>query len=160
MKTREANRNQSGVYVYEVRRIRKLRPMKKEPCTCGEQAAYFATRELRGLDREHLLAIYVDAEHMVSGLETVSIGVESASMASMTTIFRGALLAGARGIILAHNHPGGTTDASPEDVQLLMHARGAGELLGCPLLDFLIVGADDAYSDIVAIERKHPDAFE
>ena len=45
----------------------------------------------------------------------------------------------ALGFILAHNHPSGCLDPSPEDVEFTQSIRRAGDLLGIELYDHLIV---------------------
>jgi DNA repair protein RadC len=57
-------------------------------------------------------------------------------------IFRGAILAGAQAVILVHNHPSGDVSPSPEDLALTRRLKAAGELLGIPMLDHLIVAQD------------------
>jgi len=47
----------------------------------------------------------------------------------------------AASILVAHNHPSGTLEASPEDVALTKRLVKAGELLGIRLLDHVIVTA-------------------
>ena len=57
-------------------------------------------------------------------------------------MFRDALLAGAAAVALAHNHPSGEPEPSAEDRQVTRRLARAGELLGVPLLDHLVVGHD------------------
>ena len=45
----------------------------------------------------------------------------------------------AASVILAHNHPSGTLEASPEDLALTKRLVRAGEILGIKVLDHLIV---------------------
>jgi DNA repair protein RadC len=54
-------------------------------------------------------------------------------------VFKGALLANAAGLILAHNHPSGDPTPSPDDRALVSRLLQAGELLGVELLDALNV---------------------
>lgn len=51
-----------------------------------------------------------------------------------------ALLCGAFGIILAHNHPSGDVSPSDLDMQIMTRIKAAGEMLSVPLLDFVICG--------------------
>ena len=51
-----------------------------------------------------------------------------------------ALLCGASGIILAHNHPSGDISPSELDMQIMTRIKAAGEMLSVPLLDFVICG--------------------
>ena len=51
-----------------------------------------------------------------------------------------ALLAGASGVIVFHNHPSGDPSPSPEDVALTHRLQAAGKLVGVVVLDHLIIG--------------------
>lgn len=93
-----------------------------------------------GDEREHLVAVYVDARSRVKGVSVVSIGTLSASMVHPREVFRPAIVAGAAAVIVAHNHPSGDCAASPEDKEATRRLSRAGELLGVPLLDHVILG--------------------
>jgi hypothetical protein len=45
----------------------------------------------------------------------------------------------AAALILVHNHPSGDPDPSPEDVEVTRRLGRAGELVGIPILDHVIV---------------------
>jgi DNA repair protein RadC len=47
---------------------------------------------------------------------------------------------GAAAIIVVHNHPSGDPKPSPEDQEVTRRLLRAGQLLGIPLLDHLVVG--------------------
>lgn len=53
---------------------------------------------------------------------------------------------GAAAIIVAHNHPSGDPAPSAEDLAVTMRLRDAGELLGIPVMDHIIVGDDEFVS--------------
>jgi DNA repair protein RadC len=55
-------------------------------------------------------------------------------------VFRTALLATAASVIVAHNHPSGDVQPSPEDRAVTQQLVQAGQLLGIDLADHLIVG--------------------
>jgi DNA repair protein RadC len=42
-------------------------------------------------------------------------------------------------VIVPHNHPSGDPEPSPEDIQVTARLREAGEVLGIPLQDHVIV---------------------
>jgi DNA repair protein RadC len=66
----------------------------------------------------------------------------TASLVHPREVFKGAILANAACIICAHNHPSGQVVPSAEDRAVLERLKSAAELLGIPLLDFLIVSKD------------------
>lgn len=55
-------------------------------------------------------------------------------------VFKEAVRVNAAAVVLAHNHPSGEASPSPQDVSLTALAHQAGELLGIPLLDHIVVG--------------------
>ncbi len=55
-------------------------------------------------------------------------------------IFIKALLCGATGIILAHNHPSGDVVPSKEDMTLYDKVKEAGKIMDISILDNIIVG--------------------
>ena len=61
-------------------------------------------------------------------------------------MFRAAILANAAGIVAGHNHPSGDPTPSPDDIALTRRLVTAGEVLGVPLLDHIIVGDGRYYS--------------
>jgi len=94
-----------------------------------------------GKDREHFVVLHLDAAHVPISVEVVSIGILNSALVHPREVFKGAILANAKAIIAAHNHPSGDTQPSSEDRRLFEALKSAGELLDIPLLDFLIVSA-------------------
>jgi len=61
-------------------------------------------------------------------------------------IFREAIKESASSIIVAHNHPSGSLKPSEEDLRATKRLANAGEIVGIPLLDHLIVCEDSFLS--------------
>ena len=53
---------------------------------------------------------------------------------------KSALLSSAAAMILVHNHPSGDPSPSPEDLTITRRLKEAGELIGIPVLDHIIIG--------------------
>ena len=53
--------------------------------------------------------------------------------------YREAIVRNSPAIVLAHNHPSGDLDPSPEDIELTRALLAAGDLLDIQLLDHLII---------------------
>lgn len=60
--------------------------------------------------------------------------------------FLRALLIGAAHIILFHNHPSLICAPSKDDIMLTERIKKAGELIGIPLMDHIIIGGDTFFS--------------
>jgi DNA repair protein RadC len=99
-----------------------------------------------GLDREHFLVVGLDAKHVVIGINTVSMGSVTLSIAHPGEVFKPLILMNASAVILAHNHPSGDPTPSPEDRALTRRLKDGGELLGITVLDHVVPGEDRYYS--------------
>ncbi|MEZ4388655.1 MAG: DNA repair protein RadC [Candidatus Krumholzibacteriia bacterium] len=111
-----------------------------------DDLAALLRRELGGLDREHVLGIYLDARHRVLAVRTVSIGTLDASLVHPREVFRPAVALQAAAVVVAHNHPSGCPQPSGDDLELTRRLARCGRLLGIELLDHLVVGDDDLVS--------------
>ena len=63
-------------------------------------------------------------------------------------LFRPLIREGAAAAILVHNHPSGDPSPSAEDVALTERMRAAGDLVGIPVLDHVII-ARSGFSSLV-----------
>ena len=95
---------------------------------------------LGAADRECFALLLLDTRNQAVGLNIVSVGTLNASLVHPREVFKPALLANAAAILVAHNHPSGDPDPSKEDLALTARLKQAGELLGIPLLDHLVIG--------------------
>ena len=89
---------------------------------------------------EHLWMLTANTKLNLTGIFEISSGSVNGTLAGMKEIFTKALLAGATGIILAHNHPSGDVTASKEDLQVMEKIQKCCELLEIQFLDFIIIG--------------------
>ncbi len=97
--------------------------------------------EWRGATREHFVAFYLNARHQLIARELVSVGSLSASLVHPREVFAPALERRAAAVIVAHNHPSGDPDPSPEDLAITRRLVDAGSLLGIELVDHVVVAA-------------------
>lgn len=102
--------------------------------------------QLATKDREHLICIWLNARHKIIGSELISVGTLTASLAHPREILKGAILAGAAGIVIAHNHPSGNHDPSEEDIRLTKRLSQAANIIGIDLLDHYVVSMAGCYS--------------
>ena len=61
---------------------------------------------------------------------------------SPAELFKLAVRVNAPAIVMAHQHPSGSAEPSPEDGRCTSAAVQAGEILGISVLDHLVVGRD------------------
>ena len=101
--------------------------------------ANFVRSILTDNSREHFVALYLDGQNQVAAYSIVSIGSANSAPVAPREVFQRAVLTGAISIVLAHNHPSGSTIPSSDDRAVTRRLREAGELLGIKILDHLIV---------------------
>ena len=111
------------------------------------EAAYQLVAEQAALwDREHFLALVLDARFRLLGVDEIAVGSLSQSIVHPREVFKAAILANAAALICVHNHPSGDPRPSREDHEVTRRLREAGDLLGVQLLDHLVVCRDGFYS--------------
>jgi DNA repair protein RadC len=89
--------------------------------------------------REHFVGFYLNARHRLLARLVISVGSLSASIVHPREVFAPAVERGAAGLVVAHNHPSGDPEPSPEDLSVTRRLADAGELLGIELLDHIVV---------------------
>lgn len=100
------------------------------------------TKEMAQYDREHMKALLLNVKNEVIGVENISQGTIDSSIAHPREIVKGAILANAASMILIHNHPSGSTTFSKEDIQVMKRIKSTCELVGIPLLDFMVIAGE------------------
>ncbi len=95
--------------------------------------------ELRGLEVESFRVLVLDVRRRVIGNEEVSRGTLDATLVHPREVFRPALRLGGASLLLAHNHPSGDPEPSPQDWSVTLRLVRAGRLLGVPVTDHLIL---------------------
>lgn len=113
-----------------------------------ENAISAAQAVLKDADRECLIVLLLDTRHKLIGCNIASIGTLDSSLAHPREIFKAAILANAKAIVLCHNHPSGEATPSPEDIRLTQKVIDAGHILGLPLLDHVIIGDAGRYTSL------------
>ena len=117
-----------------------------EPLSNAQKVYQYLHRGLENKDREFFVSILVDTRNVPLGVNLVSIGGQSSSIVEPREVFKAAILASAASLILAHNHPSGDPKPSQSDIGVTKRLVEAGEILGIPVLDHIIVGRDQYYS--------------
>lgn len=93
-------------------------------------------------EKETFYALHLDSKNRLVREEAISVGTLTASLVHPREVFRGAIRESAAAVIVAHNHPSGDPTPSPEDLEVTARLRSAGEVIGIPLLDHIIIGTD------------------
>ena len=99
-------------------------------------------RFIRDLNKEHFVAIFLNARNQVIKTDTISMGSLNASLVHPREVFAPAVGISAASVILAHNHPSGDVTPSKEDISLTKRMVQAGQIMGIEVVDHLIVASD------------------
>jgi len=102
--------------------------------------------EVSNLDKENLFILCIDIKGRLLKKEHVYIGTSTAIHVSIKDLFKSAILVGAYGIILVHNHPSGDSRPSYSDDTLTEKLKQAGQMLSIEVVDHLIIGKNEFYS--------------
>lgn len=100
---------------------------------------------LAGRATEVFLILYVNVRNQIVGFNEYAEGSVSGVSVHPSGVLRDALVSGAAAFITVHQHPTGDPTPSQEDRALWRRLREAGELVGIPVLDNLVIGDDGAY---------------
>jgi len=92
--------------------------------------------------QEHFSILALNSKGRPVGYKVLSSGTATGCLVTPEMVFRAALLLGGVSVLCCHNHPSGNTTPSGEDTALTRRLRAAGENLGLPLADHIIISGD------------------
>jgi DNA repair protein RadC len=121
--------------------------VKDAPVQSPEQAYKSVQEKLKGKKKEHFYILCLDTRNRVCDKKQVSVGNLDSSIVHPREVFKDAISSLAASVIFVHNHPSGDLEPSSEDVNLTKRLVEAGELLGIPVLDHIIV-SDRGYTSL------------
>lgn len=96
--------------------------------------------------QECFVAVTLNGAHEVIRVKLISVGLVNRTIVHPREVFASAIGDRAAAIIVAHNHPSGNLDPSGEDKEITSRLLEAGQLLGIPVLDHIIVSSRGYYS--------------
>ncbi|NOZ79524.1 MAG: DNA repair protein RadC [Acidobacteria bacterium] len=105
--------------------------------------------------REVFGFVSLDGRHGLIRVHDLSNGTRRTAPVDTGELFREAVLDGASGMVLYHNHPSGTLDPSRDDLELTKRLVAGGALIGVDVLDHLIV----AGARWLSLRTTHPGVF-
>ena len=102
--------------------------------------------QMEKLAEEVVCVVALNNSAKVLGIFKVFHGTNNISFCRPREIFIRALLAGATGICVVHNHTSGEVIPSEEDLQCTEQLEKMGDVIGIKLYDFIIIGNGCYYS--------------
>jgi len=122
------------------RRLMAESPEERWQIRAPSDAAHILMPVIGHQEQEHFVVLFLDTRNRVTDRETLYKGSLNTSLVRTAEVFRGAVRRNCAAIIVAHNHPSGDPNPSPEDVALTRRLVDAGKLLEIPVLDHVIIG--------------------
>ena len=97
---------------------------------------------------EVFIACLLNTANVVQTVVKASEGGLSGTVVGPRDVYQPALLDNASAVICAHNHPSGNPEPSREDIRITQKLSEAGEVLGIPLHDHLIITGQSDYTSL------------
>lgn len=128
------------------KRVFQSRPPERKEIDSPAAAAAALSHDLMWQSQERFAVLLLDVKNRLLGTQVITIGTATETLAHPREIFREAIRQGATRLIVAHNHPSGNVDPSPEDIALTRQLLAGAQFLAIPLLDHLILGCGNHQS--------------
>lgn len=124
----------------------------------ADDAIFLTQKELRNCDRETFCALHLNAKGKPLSMSVVSIGELNSTLVHPREVFKASILSNASAVIFMHNHPSGELTPSEEDKKATKRLEMAGQILGIPVVDHIIVGENkENYYSFHANDILNPD---
>lgn len=122
--------------------------------TSSQVAAYIGPR-LSTARNEVVIGLFLDGQNHLLGEKLISDGTPIQAAIVTRKILEEALRTSAAALVLAHNHPSGNPEPSPQDDETTFDLDRGASLLGLVMIDHVIIGGEDhfSYVDSGRLER-------
>jgi hypothetical protein len=97
-------------------------------------------------DQEVFLAVLLDNQMRLRAISEIARGGRASVNPSIPDVLRVALVEGSTAVVVAHNHPSGEVEPSPQDRSFTVALAQAFQSVGVPLLDHVVVGPSKYWS--------------
>ena len=111
----------------------------EKPEILSPKDVWMLCADIRESKKEHFVAFYLDTQNRVIERQIISVGTLNASLVHPREVFEPAVTLRAASIIVAHNHPSGSLEPSPEDVEVTKRLIHAGKILDILVIDHIIL---------------------
>ena len=112
----------------------------------SQLAGQYLVDMFRGRNTEAFYILCLDAQRRLNNAVLVSEGTVEEAPIYMRNIVQTALLHNSVGVVLSHNHPGGSVSASGADIEATRQIIRSFELLEISVLDHIIVAGSKYFS--------------
>lgn len=111
----------------------------------SQEVTDYLQHAMRGLKKEVFTAIFLDSSHAIIESEIIAEGTLNVNTVYPRELIAKAIERHAAALIIAHNHPSGSLEPSPQDLHLTRTLYMICSWMQIQLLDHLIIG-DGCYS--------------
>ncbi|WAT07362.1 RadC family protein [Rouxiella badensis] len=132
--------NEQRVIRRALRLLEKYQRQPTEPFTSTSFTKNWLRLQMAHQEREVFLVMCLDNQHCLLEQEILFTGTISHTEVHPREVVKLALKHNAAAVILAHNHPSGTTEISKQDKQVTQQVVKALALVEVRVLDHLVVG--------------------
>lgn len=123
-------------------------PKQKQIRTTSDAVGYFM--DYKDKKQEYFLLLTLDGANQVIKLHEITKGLANKTQVHPREVFAPAIEDRACFIIVAHNHPSGSLEASREDLAITEKIKDVGDLMGIKMLDHIIV-SKEGYLSIMSL---------
>lgn len=116
--------------------------LKQEIFDSPKKVYEYLSPELKHLQEERVIALFMDSKLQLIKKETISKGSISYSIIEPRKIFEKAIETKCHGFFLIHNHPSGDPTPSGEDIKATNEIKELSKYMKIQLLDHIIIGND------------------
>lgn len=128
------------------RRVRAVNRKMLPKVTSPDVLAGLLMEELELETREVFLVASLDTKKQLIAIDEVTAGILDGTIIHPREVFQWALNRNAHTVIIAHNHPSGSSIPSMEDKQVTERLKAAGAIMGIDVIDHLVIGFEEYYS--------------
>ena len=128
------------------KRIVQARALDREHVASPGDAARFLMGRMRNETHEKFMVMLLNTKNRVIQVLQVAEGSLTSAVVHPREVFAPAIVNHAACILVAHNHPSGDPYPSTEDRNLTTALEEAGNMIGIPLMDHLVIGDGHYYS--------------
>lgn len=114
----------------------------------NSEDVYILLNEFIDKKQEHFLLLTLNARNQLISKKVITIGIIDSSLFHPREVFAEAISDRSSKIIVAHNHPSGNLDPSPNDIKMTRKIKESGEVLGIELVDSIIISIE-GYKSII-----------
>jgi DNA repair protein RadC len=130
------------------RRLAREGPVERERIGGPSDVYERCAPAMRDLAWEEFRVLLLNTQHAVLRERTVTRGVLDGSLIHPREVFKEAIVESAAAVLLVHNHPSGDPAPSAEDRAVTRQLAAAGQVVGIPVLDHVVIG-DGRYVSFV-----------